>query len=214
MEWSADLERRGARWSAASRIYAKPATSVALFATSHRQIVCARTPTREFNPIRLSHLSGGTMKPSMLVVLTIAGSALLGGCASGDSRDDRYDNANYRYEGTRSSESDYGYVDSIESTRSGSNSNAVAGTIIGGVIGGVLGHQIGGGSGNTIATVAGAVGGAVVGHEIGRINADGDAYRLRIRYDNASYQTVTVAGIGDLRVGDRVRIENGRAYRH
>jgi len=154
------------------------------------------------------------MKPSTIVVLTIAGTALLGGCASTDSRYDRYGNTDYRYDGERHAESYYGFVDSIESTRSESNGNAVAGTIIGGVIGGVLGHQIGGGTGNTIATVAGAVGGAVVGHEIGRINADGDAYRLRIRYDNASYQTVTVASIGDLRVGDRVRIDNGRVYRY
>lgn len=154
------------------------------------------------------------MNPNMLVALAIAGSALVGGCASADSRYDRHGNADYRYDGAQSGESYYGRVDAIESTRSGSNSNAVAGTIIGGVIGGVLGHQIGGGTGNTIATVAGAVGGAVVGHEIGRINSDGDAYRLRIRYDNASYQTVTVASIGDLRVGDRVRIENGRAYRY
>jgi outer membrane lipoprotein SlyB len=154
------------------------------------------------------------MKPNTLVTLIFAGTALVGGCASADSRYDRYDNDGSRYSGARSNEGYYGVVDSIESTRGGSNNSAVAGTIIGGVIGGVLGHQVGGGTGNSVATVAGAVGGAVVGHEIGQGNADRDAYRLRIRFDNGNYQTVSQASIGDLRVGDSVRIENGHAYRY
>lgn len=154
------------------------------------------------------------MKPNALVTLIFAGTALVGGCASADTPYDRYDNGGSRYSGARSNEGYYGVVDSIESTRGGSNNNAVAGTIIGGVIGGVLGHQIGGGTGNTVATVAGAVGGAAVGHEIGQGNAGHEAYRLRIRFDNGNYQTVTQASIGNLRVGDSVRIENGRAYRH
>ena len=78
----------------------------------------------------------------------------------------------------------------------------------------MIGHQIGSGTGNTVATVAGAVGGAAVGHEIGESNASPDAYRLRIRFDNGIYQTVTQASIGNLRVGDSVRVENGRAYRY
>jgi len=156
------------------------------------------------------------MKPYALVTLIIAGTALVGGCASVGSPPDRYDNgaARYSYNETRSMDGYYGVVDSIESTRGGSNNNAVAGTIIGGVIGGVLGHQVGGGTGNSVATVAGAVGGAVVGHEIGQGNADQDAYSIRIRFDNGNYQTVTQASIGGLRVGDSVRIENGRAYRY
>ena len=154
------------------------------------------------------------MQPNTLITLILAGTALLGGCASADSRYDRYDNGGSRYSGARSNEGYYGVVDSIEFARGGSNDNAVAGTIIGGVIGGVLGHQVGGGTGNSVATVAGAVGGAVVGHEIGKGNAETDAYRVRIRFDNGSYQTTTQASIGDLRVGDGVRIENGQAYRY
>lgn len=163
------------------------------------------------------------MKPNILATLIFAGTALVGGCASVDSPSDRYSNSDSRYDdggsryyGARSNEGYYGVVDSIES-RSGTsytNNNAVAGTIIGGVVGGVLGHQIGSGTGNTVATVAGAVGGAVVGHEIARGNPDPDMYRLRIRFDNGHYQTVTQASIGDLRVGDGVRIENGRVYRY
>ncbi len=168
------------------------------------------------------------MRTNRLVTLIFAGTALVGGCATADSPYVRYDNSGYRYDnnshaydnsgsrysGTRSNDGYYGVLDSIESTRGGSDQNAVAGTIIGGVIGGVLGHQIGSGTGNTVATVAGALGGAAVGHEIGRGNASQDAYRLRIRFDNGNYQTVTQAGIDNLRVGDSVRIENGRAYRY
>jgi len=154
------------------------------------------------------------MRPNTLVTLLFAGTALLGGCASAGSRYDSHDNDRARYNGARSSEGFHGVVDSIESTRGGSKDNAVAGTIIGGVLGGVVGHQIGGGTGNAVATVAGAVGGAVVGHEIGQGNAHEDGYRVRIRFDDGSYQTTTQASIGDLRVGDGARIENGRAYRY
>jgi outer membrane lipoprotein SlyB len=161
------------------------------------------------------------MKPNILVTLIAAGTALVGGCASPDSPHDRYDNGGARYNdggsryyGTRSNEGYYGVVDSIEATRDATSNNAVAGTIIGGVVGGVLGHQVGSGTGNSVATVAGAVGGAVVGHEIGKGNPNQDMYRLRIRFDNGNYQTVTQASIGDLRVGDSVRIESGRAYRY
>ncbi len=78
----------------------------------------------------------------------------------------------------------------------------------------MIGHQIGSGTGNTVATVAGAVGGAAVGHEIGQDNSDRDFYRVRVRFDNGVYQTVSQADIGRLRVGDSVRIENGRAFRY
>jgi outer membrane lipoprotein SlyB len=150
------------------------------------------------------------MKSNALFTLLFAGTALVGGCASVDAPYNGYDNRASGYGGTQSNEGYYGVVASIESMRGGSNDNAVAGTIIGGVIG----HQIGGGTGNTVATVAGAVGGAAVGHEIGENNAGPDAYRLRIRFDNGNYQTVTQASIGNLRVGDSVRIENGRAFRY
>ena len=154
------------------------------------------------------------MRPGTLVTLLFAGAGLLvGGCASTDSRYDRYDNGSSRYREVPSNEGYYGVVDSIERTRTGAD-NAVAGTIIGGIVGGVIGHQIGGGTGNSVATVAGAVGGAVVGHEIGQGNSDRDEYRVRIRFDNGSYQTTTQASIGDLRVGDGARIENGQAYRY
>jgi outer membrane lipoprotein SlyB len=95
--------------------------------------------------------------------------------------------------------------------------NAVAGTAIGAIIGGVLGSQVGGGSGRTAATVLGAVGGAVVGNQIAR-NQDGTyatsgpVYRITVQTDNGQMRTYDVSATGDLRRGDRVRIDNGVIY--
>jgi outer membrane lipoprotein SlyB len=40
----------------------------------------------------------------------------------------------------------------------------------------------------------------------------GSAYRIRVRFENGIYQTVSQADLGRLRVGDNVRIEDGRAF--
>lgn len=113
----------------------------------------------------------------------------------------------------------YGVVDAIEMTREGGEgiggSGIGAGAVIGGVLGGVLGHQVGGGTGKDVATVAGVVGGAMVGHQIEKSNRPQQGvYRVRVRLDNGSYQTVTQQSVSDLRVGDRVRIENNNVYRY
>jgi outer membrane lipoprotein SlyB len=113
----------------------------------------------------------------------------------------------------------YGVIASIEMVPGDSGgiagSGIGAGTVIGGVVGGVLGHQVGGGTGKDIATVAGVVGGAVVGHEIEKSNQQQqNVYRIQVRLDNGGSQTMTQQSLNDLRVGDRVRIENGNLYRY
>jgi outer membrane lipoprotein SlyB len=117
---------------------------------------------------------------------------------------------------------EYGRVSNIEivqapqgATNSG---NSTAGTIIGGVVGAVLGSTIGGGSGRAAATVLGAVGGAVVGNRIAKnqdgsyASATGAVYRISVQTDNGDWRSYDVAATGDLRVGDRVRIENNILY--
>jgi outer membrane lipoprotein SlyB len=99
----------------------------------------------------------------------------------------------------------------------GSGTGSTAGTIIGGVAGAVLGNQIGGGSGRAAATILGGVAGAVVGNRIGK-NRDGTAYtgpayRVTVQTDQGAWRTYEVGSTGDLRVGDRVRVENGVIYR-
>lgn len=118
------------------------------------------------------------------------------------------------------SSNSYGVIEAIE-VDTGDGVDGIAGTgigagaVVGGVVGGVLGHQVGSGSGQDIATAAGVVGGAVVGHEIQkRTQQQQENYRLRVRLENGSYQTVMQDSIEGLRVGDRVRIDNGRAYRY
>lgn len=109
----------------------------------------------------------------------------------------------------------YGVVEGVEMVNGPSRSGPGIGAVAGAVVGGVVGHQIGSGRGNTAATVAGAVGGAVAGNEIEKRNAtQAQAYQFRVRLDNGSYQTVTLdSNPESVRVGDRVRIDNGRLYR-
>ena len=106
-----------------------------------------------------------------------------------------------------------GYVDRIEVVNKDAGSN-IAGTIIGGIVGGLIGSQIGSGTGQTAATIAGAAGGAIVGNQIeGRRRADNETFRVSVRLDNGSYQTITQDNISDLRTGDRVRVEGNQVYR-
>ena len=118
---------------------------------------------------------------------------------------------------------EYGRISNIELVQAahGSTSgNSTAGTLIGGVVGAVLGNQIGGGDGRAAATVLGAVGGAVVGNQIAK-NRDGSynsptgaVYRISVQTDNGQWRSYDVSPPGELRAGDRVRIENNVLYRN
>ena len=78
----------------------------------------------------------------------------------------------------------------------------------------MVGHQVGAGSGNTAATVLGAAGGAYVGHQMENQQQSPDAFKVTIRMENGSYQSLTQATDPGLRVGDRVRIDNGEVRRY
>ena len=87
------------------------------------------------------------------------------------------------------------------------------GALLGGVAGAILGHQIGSGRGNTLVTVGGAVGGAVVGNEIEKRHGGNDYYRVTVRFRDGHEETFDQDTVGDLRVGDRVHVDNGRIFR-
>jgi outer membrane lipoprotein SlyB len=108
---------------------------------------------------------------------------------------------------------DYGTVEAIEIFRTVDNQPVNVGTLLGGLAGGVIGHQIGSGRGNTAATIAGAIGGAVVGTEIEKKQVQGSRYRITVRLDSGSALIVEDTRDINLRVGDRVRVENNRIYR-
>lgn len=108
---------------------------------------------------------------------------------------------------------DYGTVESIEIYRSADSPPINTGTVLGGIAGGVIGHQIGSGRGNTAATVAGAIGGAVVGNEIEKKQGHASRYRITVRLDSGSSLIIDDTRDGNLRVGDRVRVEDNQLYR-
>jgi outer membrane lipoprotein SlyB len=108
----------------------------------------------------------------------------------------------------------YGSIESIEiiQTRSGTSG---AGAVAGGLVGALLGNQVGSGSGRTAATVAGAVGGAVVGNKVeDNRNQPQEQYKISVRMDNGDYRVVNQDSVYDLRVGNRVRLVDGRLYRY
>lgn len=150
------------------------------------------------------------MKASRTFMAAIlATSALITGCASTGSQP--YGN----YGGSTSTASmGYGVIDSIQVAQD--NRTSGAGAILGGLVGAVAGSQIGSGGGRTAATVAGGVAGAAVGNRVeANRNAGGqELYQINVRMDNGEVRSVTQDSVYDLRVGNRVRIVDGRVYRY
>jgi outer membrane lipoprotein SlyB len=114
---------------------------------------------------------------------------------------------------------EYGRVTNVSMISSGSGpapGRSAAGGVIGAIIGGLVGHQIGSGTGRDVATVLGAGTGAVIGANVGRSTAPYNAaypvYRVTVQTDQGVMRTYDVNATGDLRPGDRVRIENGVIY--
>ena len=112
---------------------------------------------------------------------------------------------------------EYGRVTNIEFFQGGTTSSGinVPGALIGAVAGAVLGNQVGSGSGRDAATVLGGVAGAAVGSQVGRPSTatTGAVYRVSIQTDQGAMRTYDVPTTGELRIGDRVRVENGVIYR-
>ena len=111
------------------------------------------------------------------------------------------------------SPNDVGTVQAIEIFRGADDRPVNAGMVLGGVAGGVIGHQIGSGRGNTAATIVGAIGGATVGNEIEKKQVQGSRYRITVNLDSGTTLIVEDTRDVNLRVGDRVRVENNRVYR-
>lgn len=114
---------------------------------------------------------------------------------------------------------EYGRVSNVEVLRTPEQARPTSGVgaVLGGVAGAAVGSQIGGGSGRTAATVVGAVGGAVAGNAIERNRAANvnvrESYRVSVQLDNGSFRAYDVPSYGELRIGDRVKIENNQLYR-
>lgn len=127
-----------------------------------------------------------------------------------------YPAASYPAQNQQSAYIEYGRVNNIEVFQTqGKPQGSGVGALIGGVAGAVVGHQIGGGSGRDAATVVGALGGAVAGNAVekNRAGAVTESFRISVQMDNGSYRSYDVPSAGQLRTGDRVRIENGQLFR-
>lgn len=145
--------------------------------------------------------------------LGLSALALLTACASPGYRSERvvYDAPRPM---ARPAYAEYGRVREIDIVHT-SRRTSGAGAVIGAILGGVVGNQFGGGSGRGAATVVGAVGGAVAGNAVEnrRNRRDDEVYRVSVRFEDGSIREFDFYQIDDLRVGDRVRWENGQLYR-
>ena len=128
-----------------------------------------------------------------------------------------YPSASYPAGSTAPGYVEYGRVTGIQVMRmqEPGSANGAAGAVIGGIAGAVLGHQIGRGTGRDLATIAGGIGGAVAGNAIQNNSTTQikDSYRVSVQTDNGAVRSYDLSSAGDLRAGDRVRIENGQLYR-
>ncbi|MGV3569091.1 MAG: glycine zipper 2TM domain-containing protein [Ramlibacter sp.] len=154
------------------------------------------------------------------LVSGIAAAALMAGCATTQYPvSQTYPTSTYPSTSYPVAGMEYGRILNIEYLPVGTaapQSNGILGAVVGGVAGALLGSTIGGGSGRTAATVLGGVAGAAVGNSIQR-NQQGvvtsPGYRITMQTDQGSVRTYEVPATGDLRVGDRVRVEGGVIHR-
>ena len=155
------------------------------------------------------------------LALGLAAALTLGACANTSAPTPAGTGNAYPQSGSSAGTySGYGVVQSIDLVQQQQNtgiggSGIGVGAIAGAVVGGIIGNQVGGGVGNTAATVLGAAGGAYAGNELEKRNQQQvNAYKLTIRMNDGSYQTLTQNTNADVRVGDRVVIDNGMARRY
>jgi outer membrane lipoprotein SlyB len=159
------------------------------------------------------------MKTHSLTALASAATiAALAACSSAPMRSDPYASPAPVYSSApvysqAPAYADFGTVTSIDVVPAESRTRG-GGAILGAVIGAVVGNQIGSGTGRAAATVAGAVGGGLAGNAIERrTRRDDEVFHIGVRFENGGYREFDFQRIDDLRVGDRVRWENGQLQR-
>lgn len=108
--------------------------------------------------------------------------------------------------------SDEGVVRAIDIVPVSSRTSG-AGAVLGAIVGGVVGNQFGSGSGRALTTIGGAVAGGVAGNTVEqRTRRDDEVYRVSVRFDDGSIRDFDYQQIGNLRVGDRVRLVDGQLH--
>lgn len=106
----------------------------------------------------------------------------------------------------------YGTVRSIERA----DTPHGTGALVGGILGAVVGRQFADTShGRNIGSAVGAAAGALIGHEIEKgLRRERAAVRITVTLDDGSVRSFEFRdSAGDLRVGDRVRVDGKMLYR-
>ncbi|MCL4771931.1 MAG: glycine zipper 2TM domain-containing protein [Burkholderiaceae bacterium] len=156
-------------------------------------------------------------RASALVCAAVA-AGLLSACAHQRPAPQAYRQGTYQggYPAHAPAATEYGRVTHIQWLQGYHQGQSTgAGAVIGAVVGGLIGNQIGKGSGRAAATAVGVVGGAVAGNAIEERNQSAQgAYRITIRLDRGGQRVYDVPSVGDLRVGDPVRMVNGQISRY
>ncbi len=99
-----------------------------------------------------------------------------------------------------------GRITQIEKVHDGKS--GLGGAVIGGIAGGLIGNQVGSGDGKKLATVAGVAGGAYAGKEIAERNME---YKIKVKMQDGRIETVRQELLRNLKVGDIVRVKDGKA---
>jgi outer membrane lipoprotein SlyB len=138
-------------------------------------------------------------------LVSVAALAALTACSSEPTRHDRMPGVS---SSMQTQTSQYGRVTSIQTTER----KNVSGRVLGAVLGAAIGSQVGSGTGRAAATGLGAVGGAVAGNQVDQRRAE-EVYRVTVRFDDGTTRQFDFERVDDLRIGDRVKWENGEIYR-
>ncbi len=97
-----------------------------------------------------------------------------------------------------------GVVVSVQAVKQAGQGTGV-GAVAGGVVGAAVGNQIGSGSGRAAMTVLGAIGGGVAGNEIEKNVRSTTTYSVKVRLDDGTLRTLTLAQ--PPAVGARVQVD-------
>lgn len=167
------------------------------FTKANTNVNSSATPTKITFKTRSTQSRTSPMYTALLCVVLVAGCSNYGG---------------RNVQQSVQQQDQIGTVSSIQIIDTAS-SGISGGAILGAVLGGVVGNQIGSGSGRKIATGVGVIGGGIAGNEINNAaKGDHQFYRVTVRQYNGRTQQFDYQQIGNLQIGDRVRIEGAQIY--